>query len=128
MVSVPYFPKQMSIDSILKIVTVRGKYRLGLTPGAKAMKKMIALMARGETVKVNGAWDKENWVHIRLAVHRPHVRCDAHNVLKLVCDAIQDGIGIDDSNFWVHEIQPLVDPDNPRVEIYVWQEEEVNVD
>lgn len=133
-IQIPYVSGQLSINSIYKIIkNKKGKYTIGKTSGATKMQEMITTMTTGATNDLGKPWDPKRTVHLNMVGYRPNTDCDFHNCLKQIADGVQKGLekyGItDDSDFWVHSMEPRYDPchkDHATIHIYVWQEDDKN--
>lgn len=54
-----------------------------------------------------------------------YMKVDTGNRTKLVEDSIAEAIGVDDSHLFDKYHHKRCDPDNPRVEVIFWEEEEL---
>ena len=72
-----------------------------------------------KTWKLRGMLKKRK-IYIEIIAFRPHMRGDIANFIKLICDGIKKGCGIDDNYYcgsWDYEI----DKTNPRIDITIKQ-------
>ena len=44
---------------------------------------------------------------------------DADNILKLLLDTLSKAIGVDDANFLMITVEKQMDPEEPRIEVYI---------
>jgi len=63
----------------------------------------------------------DNRIKVTITVYRPNDRSDAQNFVDTISDAIEVGIGVNDSQFDITAIGE-VDKDNPRIVIEVEQD------
>jgi hypothetical protein len=83
----------------------------------KAARAELARLIRSEGVD----WF-EGKVWIDIFVEKPNARFDAVNVIDLVCDAVKDGIGVDDRWFCVRGVDWSIVKQEPRILVGVSQE------
>lgn len=74
-----------------------------------------------DRLNTTGPWyDGKVWID--LFIEKPNARSDAINVVDTICDAIKDGIGIDDRWFSIRRLDWSIVKDDPQVYIGVGQE------
>lgn len=103
-----------------------------LRPEAKLAKKAVGMACM--VANAGKVWEKRK-VHVDILFHRPDMRSDPDNFLKLILDSIKDVIGVGDNWYapsmdW--QIVLVSAGENPRFEITVTQyskdAEEIEVD
>ena len=73
-------------------------------------------------VRRTGGSALEGPVGVGIHVSKPSHRCDAVNVVKQVCDAVRDAIGIDDNWFGLDGLSWDVRPPEPALVVRVRQD------
>jgi len=113
-------PLPPSVNHIYRIVRAGGKLRLALTPEARRWKNSVALAIAANRDYFPFDVGEGSHFALRVWYYFPdRRRRDTHNCLKLLCDAVASGLGVDDRWILVREEGVEVDPDRPRLEIEV---------
>ncbi len=118
-ISIP-FTGEISKNTILG----RGDFgkRVFMKQGAKEKRSEIAWLCKQEMLKNNVIF-YDGKVYLDIFVQKPTAGAgDALNVLDLISDAVQDGIGVNDKWFCVKSIDWEIKKDSPRIYIQVLQE------
>lgn len=118
-ISIP-FTGEISKNTILG----RGDFgkRVFMKQGAKEKRAEIAWLCKQEMIKNNVVF-YDGKVYLDIFVQKPTAGAgDALNVLDLISDAVQDGIGVNDKWFCVKSIDWEIKKENPRIYIQVIQE------
>jgi hypothetical protein len=118
-ISIP-FTGEISKNTILG----RGNFgkRVFMKQGAKEKRAEIAWLCKQEMLKNNVIF-YDGKVYLDIFVQKPTAGAgDALNVLDLISDAVQDGIGVNDKWFCVKSIDWEIKKQNPRIYIQVIQE------
>lgn len=108
------------------IPTTRGMKNRVLTTEASNWKLTAAWIAKAEINahgwKMPGADEK---VVLELYAYWPdHRRRDMNNCHKLLCDALESWLYLDDKMVLVRDMDFDIDRKNPRIEVYVYPKEE----
>jgi len=99
---------------------VNGDMKLGHTKQCqKAMWDIVVLMR--PAVGYGWEWNRER-IQVVITAYRPSVRVDAQNLIKVVSDAVEEAIRVNDREFDVAAIGKL-DTKNPRIRITLTQED-----
>lgn len=118
-ISIP-FTGDISKNTILG----RGEFgkRVFMKQSAKEKRQEIAWLCKEAMLKNNAVF-YDGKVYLDIFVQKPTAGSgDAINVLDLVADAVQDGIGVNDKWFCVKSIDWEIKKENPRIYIQVIQE------
>jgi hypothetical protein len=118
-ISIP-FTGEISKNTILG----RGNFgkRVFMKQVAKDKRSEIAWLCKQEMIK-NNIMFYDGKVYLDIFVQKPTAGAgDALNVLDLISDAVQDGIGVNDKWFCVKSIDWEIKKDNPMIHIQVLQE------
>lgn len=91
-----------------------------LLPEAKKWQGDLTLMVRAETNRVGAQF--ESPVHIRLTgrYRNKRLSCDYDNLHKVIGDAIEAAIGINDKEFRWQNAEPEYGVQQPEIVIEIW--------
>jgi len=113
-------PLPPSVNRIFKIVKVGGRYRLGLTGEARRWKRSVSIAIAANRKFIPLDVGNGSYAVMRIWYRFPdRRRRDTHNHLKLLCDAVAEGLGIDDRWILVQEVGVEIDPRSPGIEIEI---------
>lgn len=118
-ISIPY-----SGDISKNTILGRGQFgnRVFMKQSAKEKRQQIAWLCKKEMMEKDVIF-YDGKVYLDIFVQKPTAGSgDALNVLDLISDAVQDGIGVNDKWFCVKSIDWEIKKDNPRIFIQVIQE------
>src|SRR5574337_2017849 len=89
-----------------------------LTDSARKFKQDVALLAMHAVRDVKF---KKGKIWLSIFVEMPTARTDAVNLVDLICDGVQDGIGINDRNFSIWRLDSEVVKFDPQIYIALGQ-------
>ena len=111
-------PLPPSVNKSFKIVKVNGRHRLALTDKARDWKKTVSVTVWAHRYYLPRP--ERGYLVLRIWYRFPdRRRRDTHNHLKLLCDAIAEGLGVDDRWILVQEMGVEIDPRSPGIEIEI---------
>ena len=117
------FTTWITVNHIYKITVRNEKPIVYKTSKARKFQRTIAKLINQnanfekiEKIKENGHGD----IIVLLKYYFPDKRRrDTNNLIKIIADGIEKGIGIDDSRFLIREMSKKIDRENPRIEIEI---------
>lgn len=97
-----------------------GNRRWGMNKEAKEWKAGLADSVRSYLV-LNGLTDPQPPVHVEVGArfYDRTMALDLHNLAELVCDAVQDGTGIDDKHFTFSTVEPEFARMMPEIQVMI---------
>lgn len=98
-----------------------GDKKLGNTQACQKAMWDIVLLLRSKLFPMGWKWNGER-IQVEITACRPRSNIDAQNLVKKVCDAIENAINVDDKHYDV-STKAIDDKVRPRIEIEISQDE-----
>jgi len=101
------------------IYALRAKGHVFLRQEGKGYRQQISLMVKSA---VRDLPVVQNKVWLDILVQKPNHRGDATNFVDLICDAVKDGLGVDDRWFSIRRLDWQIVKNDPQIYIGIGQD------